>query len=179
LGDRDGGQYVREGVPDEISKHLIPKANLTTPNHFELETLTGTSIRTLGEALAAAGRLREAGPEVVVCTSLERTETPPGQVETLLVGPEGAWLGRHNAVTQAPHGTGDMLAALLLGHWLRGEPPERALAAALSAVWSVVQASTDPPDQELALVSAQAQITAPSHTVQVEKVWPGGLKPPF
>jgi pyridoxine kinase len=171
LGDRDIGLYVREEVPEAISNYLIPLANLATPNHFELEFLTRTTVKTLDDALAAAQQLRMSGPDLVVCTSLERAQAQANQMETLLVGPLGNWLGRHDrVVAQAPHGTGDLFAALLLGQRLQGKTPEMALKAALSSVWSVVQASEGARDQELALVAARAQIAAPELSAKVEKL---------
>ncbi len=170
LGDRDSGVYVRDSVPEAIAEQLIPLANLATPNHFELEILTGTVIQTLDDALDAAQKLGMKGPDTIICTSLEREGAPAHQIETLMAGPKGAWLGQHEALAKTPHGTGDMLAALLLGHRLLGKPPEAALEAALSSVWSVIQASAGTPSQELALIAAQAQITAPELSVRVEKI---------
>jgi pyridoxine kinase len=114
------------------------------------------------------------GPDFVICTSLERAQAQANHMETLLVGPSGNWLGRHDKIVDAPHGTGDLFAALLLGQRLQGKTLEMALKAALSSVWSVVQASEGASegarDQELALVAARAQITAPELSVEIEKL---------
>jgi pyridoxine kinase len=170
LGDRDSGLYVSPGVPEALATHLIPIADIVTPNHFELEHLSGAAISSLGGAVTACQELREQGSGSVVCTSLGREGALAGQIETLLVEPKGVWLGRHDAVADAPHGTGDMLAALMLGHRLLDAPPDLALKTALASIWSVIRASVGESNQELALVAAQDQITAPSLPVQMENM---------
>jgi pyridoxine kinase len=49
LGDSDTGIYVKPGI-DVSSRPRIPAADLVTPNHFELEHLTGRKVSTLAEA---------------------------------------------------------------------------------------------------------------------------------
>lgn len=170
LGDRDTGIYVGDGVPEAIADQLLPRADIATPNHFELETLTGRTIRTLADALAASDQLRALGPAVVVCSSLRRAEAPPGVMETLVATSEGAWLARHPEIPDPPHGAGDMLAALLLGHTILGKRPDDALRRAVSTVWSIIAASADRTDGELALVDARDNVTAPQFSVETEQV---------
>ncbi len=170
LGDQGTGIYVRDGVPEAITKHLIPAANLATPNYFELEILTGTTIRTLTDALAAGHQLRSLGPDTVVCSSLQREDGPADEIETLLVTGAGAWIARNPKVPNPPNGTGDLLAALILGHTLRGAAPDQALAASVSTVHSIVAASSGRSDKELALIDAQSNVTAPQFSAKVEQV---------
>ncbi|CAI7868047.1 unnamed protein product, partial [Closterium sp. NIES-53] len=50
---------------------VVPVATLITPNQFEAEQLTGLSIRTQADAIAACDMLHAAGPRKVVITSME------------------------------------------------------------------------------------------------------------
>ena len=170
LGDRDTGIYVVDGVADAVGGELLPCADIATPNHFELETLTGATIGTLNDALAATGQLRARGPAMVVCSSLRREDAQHGSLETLVTTPDGAWIVRNAEVDDPPHGTGDMLAALILGHTIRGEPPEDAARLAVSAVWSIIAASAGRADKELALVDAFENVTAPQFSAEIERL---------
>src|SRR5688572_1853976 len=69
LGDVDTGLYVKPGIDAFFRERAIPAADLVTPNHFELELLTGAKVATVDEALAAARSLlgRDArGPRLVL-----------------------------------------------------------------------------------------------------------------
>ena len=53
LGDVDTGIYVKPGIDTFFRERAIPLADLITPNHFELEHLTGNKVATMRDALAA------------------------------------------------------------------------------------------------------------------------------
>lgn len=170
LGDRNTGLYVAKDIPKQVMSELIPRADMVTPNQFELETLTGTRIGSLDDAITAAGKLRAVGPDTVICTSLQHDGGPADQMETLLARPDGAWIVRNDPVAEAPHGAGDMLAALFLGHTILGASPGEALRLSVSTVWSVIAASTAFPANELALVAARANIEMPELSARIERV---------
>ena len=48
LGDIDTGIYVKPGIDAFFRERAIPAADLVTPNHFELEHLTGRTVSTHG-----------------------------------------------------------------------------------------------------------------------------------
>src|SRR4051795_1580719 len=70
MGDVGRGMFVRPGIPELMRDRVVPAADIVTPNHFELDFLTGTSSRTLSELLDAADELRAVGPSVVLVTSV-------------------------------------------------------------------------------------------------------------
>ena len=69
LGDVDTGIYVKPGIDLFFRDRAIPSADLITPNHFELEHLTGRKVTTMDGALAAARALLK-GPRLALITSL-------------------------------------------------------------------------------------------------------------
>ena len=75
LGDVDTGIYVKPGIDAFFRDQAIPAADLVTPNHFELEHLTGRPVGTMAEALEAARSLLK-GPRLALITSLRRAEMP-------------------------------------------------------------------------------------------------------
>jgi len=158
IGD-NGKVYVREGVEDAIRERLLPLADIVTPNHFELERLAGQPVGTLAQALAAARYLLALGPKTVVVTSLEHDQLAAGEIATLVVSATAAWVCTTTRIQKVPRGSGDLVAALLLGQILRGRTVVDALALAVSAVQVVLAASVDQP--EMRLVDSLAELAAP------------------
>src|SRR4051794_30764045 len=70
IGDVGRGVFVHPGIAEFMRQHAAPTADIVTPNHFELDHLTGRTTRTTGEVLAAVGALRALGPRTVLVTSL-------------------------------------------------------------------------------------------------------------
>src|SRR5438552_1762455 len=62
-------------------------------------------------------------------------------------------------------GCGDAVAALFLGWLLKGKPLPEALAATISAIYGVIEATMRGGGGELALVAAQEELVAPSRTI--------------
>jgi pyridoxine kinase len=158
IGD-NGRAYVREGVEQGIRELLLPLADVVTPNHFELERLSGLSVTTLAQAIHAARSLLVRGPKTVVVTSLSHDEGETSQVETMAVTANAVWVAATPRLDKVPNGGGDLLAALLLGHLAMGTPLADALARAVSAVNVVMTASAGQP--ELRLVAQSHQLLAP------------------
>src|SRR5262249_46446672 len=84
LGDIDTGIYVRPGIDAFFRERAIPAADLITPNHFELEHLTGRKVTTMAQALDAVRSLLK-GPRLALLTSLQRADAPDDQIEMLAV----------------------------------------------------------------------------------------------
>src|SRR5881394_2629283 len=90
LGDTDTGIYVKPGIDAFFKDRALPAADLITPNHFELEHLTGRTVETLDQALAAIRSLL-AGPRLALLTSFRRADSQAEQVEMLAVTSDAAW----------------------------------------------------------------------------------------
>ncbi|WP_421996307.1 pyridoxal kinase PdxY [Reyranella sp.] len=175
LGDVDTGIYVRPGIDAFFRERAIPAADLITPNHFELEHLTGRRVATLDDAVVAArgllGRGAQ-GPRLALVTSLRRADGPADQVEMLAVSREAAW----RVVTPligfeiAPNGTGDMVAALFAAHWIAGGDVAAALGRAASAVYAVLEVTLAMGERELQLVVAQDRLVAPPRSFVAHKL---------
>jgi pyridoxine kinase len=65
MGD-DGRLYVRPEMPAAFRDLIAPAASILTPNQFEAEQLTGLSIASEADALAACRLLHARGPNTVV-----------------------------------------------------------------------------------------------------------------
>jgi len=67
LGD-NGQFYVPEALLDVYKNHLIPLANVITPNYFEVEVLTGMKVKCLEDAVKASAMLHDLGATIVLMT---------------------------------------------------------------------------------------------------------------
>nr|RIY04119.1 pyridoxal kinase PdxY [Deinococcus sp. RM] len=176
MGDVGRGVFVRPELPDLIAAQAIPEADVVTPNQFELELMTGHTVDTLEHALEAARALRErlraGGPRIVVVTSLVRSGAPEGSIETLVVTDGGAWLCRTPLLPLDPprNGTGDAIAALFLGHYLRGGDAAQALSLAMSALYALLQRTHVAGTREIQLVAAQDEFLKPARLFEAQQV---------
>src|SRR3954463_3900686 len=59
LGDVGRGIFVRAGIPEFMRDTVVPRADILTPNHFELDFLVGRATTTLAEILDAVDEVRE------------------------------------------------------------------------------------------------------------------------
>ncbi|MCB1546554.1 MAG: pyridoxal kinase [Hyphomicrobiaceae bacterium] len=147
LGDDPKGVYVAAEAAAAIRDELIGLADITTPNRFELAWLAGVAVADVPGAIAAAAAL---GCAEVLVTSVPDLRT--ARLVNVLATPDRQRSCPVPAHPSVPHGTGDMLAALYLGHRLAGRGIEAALGRTVAGVRAVVEASVG--RDELALVAA-------------------------
>lgn len=171
LGDVDTGIYVKPGIDTFFRERAIPAADLVTPNHFELEHLTGGKVSTMSETLAAARSLLN-GPRLVLITSLRRADAPADWIEMVAVSPDAAWRIATPLIgfDIAPNGTGDAVAALFTAHWIESGDVALALGKAASSIFAVLEATRAQGERELQLVAAQDSMVAPSRHFTAEKL---------
>lgn len=133
MGDDGKGLYVKGAVATALAAELIPRADLITPNAWELGRLTGRVVATPSDALAAA---RDLGKPVLV------SSVPVGRsIGVLWADEREAWLASHVRAPVAPNGTGDLLTCLFVAALLGGAAPPDALETAVSDVASQVLGS--------------------------------------
>ena len=171
LGDIDTGIYVKPGIDVFFRDRALPLADLITPNHFELEHLTGRKVETLDEAVAAARGLLK-GPRLALVTSFLRAGAQSEQIEMLAVTETAAWriVTPLIAFEIMPNGTGDAVAALFTAHWLESGDIASALGKAASSIWAVLDATQAMGERELQLVAAQDRLVSPSRRFEAERL---------
>jgi pyridoxine kinase len=172
MGDTDTGLYVHDDIPDFLRTRVVPMADVLTPNQFELEQLTRRRIANQAEAVAAARELLALGPKVVVVTSLRHDETPADAIDLLAVTAEGTWRVRTPYLPFEPalNGSGDAVAALFLGHYLKTREAPAALGEAAAAIFAIVAATQSAGTRELQLIAAQEAMVNPVRRFPVERV---------
>jgi len=148
FGDEPKGLFLDATVPAAIAERLLPKCDIATPNGFELSLLTDTPVDSPESAVGAA---RALGVPSVLATSIS---AGGDTLATLLIGEKDARACFAPRRARAPHGTGDLLTALYLGHVLNGVGPDAALGRAVAAVGASIATSAG--RDELSLASAAA-----------------------
>lgn len=168
MGDTGRGLFVHPEIPTVMKDHVVPKADIVTPNQFELELLTGIPIKTLADALEAAHTLRKTlhqqGPRIVLVTSLLREDAPEQHIETLALGDQGAFLVSTPLIPLDPprNGTGDAIAALFFGHYLKTKDLALSLENAVSALYAMLLLTHTKNTREIQLIAAQDEYVHPS-----------------
>lgn len=152
IGDDPRGLYVAEEVAAAMRDRLVPLADIVTPNRFELAWLSGQPIANPSDADAAAADI---GADLLVATSVPAGD---GLIANVFSDEESAGQTTHPIEAQVPHGTGDLFAALLLGHLLDGIDHAEAVARASAGVHTVIEESLG--ESELRLVAALDEAVA-------------------
>jgi pyridoxine kinase len=161
MGDVGRGMFVREGIPQYMRDVVVPRADIITPNHFELDFLADRTTTSLTEVLAAVDVVRETGPRHVLVTSVVHGDASTGSVDVVAVSDEGAWVVTTPLLPINPNGGGDVTAALYLAHLSTTGSPARALERTVSSVLAVLEATLAVGARELQLISAQDAIAEP------------------
>ena len=161
MGDVGRGMFVKPGIPEYLRDEVVPRADIVTPNHFELDFLAGRTTSTLDEVLAAVDAVRATGPRDVLVTSVLHTESAPDSLDVVAVSDAGAWVVTTPLLPISPNGCGDVTAALYLAHLRSTGSPATALERTTSSVYAILEATIAAGTREIALVAAQDAIAAP------------------
>jgi pyridoxine kinase len=160
IGNRARGVFVRPGIAGFIRERAVPAADIVTPNHFELDRLTGHDTASLAEIVSAIDAIHAAGPRVVLVTSVRSSETPDDALDVIASDPGGRYRVRTPRLAVPANGAGDLMAALFLFHYL-GVGLVEALGRATSSVYGVLR-HTPADAGEIALIAAQQELVAPT-----------------
>jgi pyridoxine kinase len=168
IGDFGRGVFVRSGIPEFMRERAVPAADIVTPNHFELDYLSGVASKTIGEAARACDALHAMGPATVLVTSLHVEDTPKDSIDLLACGPEGRFRVRTPLLDISVNGAGDAIAALFFFHVLNNGSTAEALSKAASSVFGLLKRTREAGAREIQLVAAQEELVRPSRIFSPE-----------
>ena len=170
MGNAKSGCFVHPDIPVLLRERVVPKADLITPNQFELGFLTGTDPDDLESTLAAVEMAREMGPSTVLVTSVLQPDRPADTIEMLAVHGDGAWIVRTPHLPMKANGSGDVTAALFTAHLLDTGDAGVALGRTVSSVFDLLQTTLDSGRRELQLVQSQDAIANPRMQFEVTRL---------
>ena len=159
MGDH-GRLYIDEATAHAILEHLLPLADICTPNLWELGYLTGQDIQDVESAVSAASSL----PCDILITSV-----PFGpDIGVVYHSGDGASAAvSHARFVDVPHGGGDALAGTFLAHRLKGRTPRESLSRAVASIFTIISHAAKTDAGEMPLIREQdALITAASLKVR-------------
>lgn len=170
IGDVGRGVFVRPGIPEFMRDKAVPEADIVTPNHFELDYLSGQTTTTLADIKAAIGTLHRMGPRAVLVTSVETKETPADSID--LVAGEGGrfWRVRTPKLSLSVNGAGDAIAALFFVHYARSNSVATALTEASASVYGLLKRTEETGSREILTIAAQDEFVAPTHRFPAEEI---------
>ena len=111
-----GARLERGDFADALIRHLLPHADLVTPNRYEAERLAGRRVRSLADARAAARRIADVGARAV----LVKGGHFRGTLVDLLYHDGGFEEFRGFRYPKELHGSGCALAASIAAHLSKG-----------------------------------------------------------
>lgn len=170
MGDHWCGFYVRPGIPEFMRESMIPVADVTIPNQFELEFLAEHEAKRVDDVVAAAHLVRERGPETVLVTSVEGPDIAPDEMAMVAVSSAGAFIVRTPKLKLATvSGSGDATSALFLANVLQHDVMT-ALRRTASAVFAMLEVTAKTGSTELELVAAQDRLADPPEEFEVSRL---------
>ena len=169
MGDVGRGFFVRPGIPEFMRDHVVPRADIVTPNQFELEHLVGGTVTTQASLLEAARALQAVGPRVVLVTSALTSDTPEGSIQMACVTEEGAWTVSTPMLPMTVQGGGDVTAAVFLAHLL-SDGARVALSRTAATMYAVLERTHAAGSTEMLLVQEQDAIAAPDEVFETSVV---------
>ena len=161
MGDK-GGLYVAQDIAKSIRDQLLPIADIATPNRFELEWLSGTSLEDIKSVMAAA---LDAGPPSMLVTSAPAMMS--GGTGNLLLTANDALLSEHRIIEQPPNGLGDLTAAVFLARLLDGQPAGKALQSTTASVFEILARTAKRGADELTLETDTDSLSHPMAMVHL------------
>lgn len=166
MGNAKSGCFVNPAIPVLLRERVVPKADLITPNQFELGYLAGMEVRTLEQTLQAVDAVRAMGPRTVLVTSVHCPDADPGTIEMLAADATGAWVVATPYLPFKANGSGDVTAALFTAHYCQhfGQTgsARTALERTTASMFKLLQRTHSSGERELQLIQSQDSYVAPT-----------------
>ena len=119
---QSGASLLREDAVEALKAHILPLADLLTPNRLEAAMLSGMDMDSADDITAAGKRLLDMGPQAVLIKG-GHFDGPVTVTDWLFVpGEEPVPLRQARVETQNTHGTGCTLSAAIATGLGRGLP---------------------------------------------------------
>lgn len=161
LGDAGRGFFVSDAVCRAVRDELVARADLVTPNVFELEFLAGRTLGGVADLVAAARALKR--PALVTSAPAREDE-----IGALYVDETTAVLAAHRRLKVVPQGTGDLICALFTAGMIEGLAPAEALERATRATAEAVETADALRATELPIVALGERLVRPTAQVRIE-----------
>jgi pyridoxine kinase len=128
IGDVGRGVFVRPGIPEFMREQAVPAptSSRRTSSSWNCSPMSRSGRSPPPHRAVEA--LRDAGPKVVLVTSLITNETPADSIDLMAADGQGTYRVRTPKIDININGAGDAIAALFFVHYLRDGSAASALA---------------------------------------------------
>lgn len=156
-----GRLYVADETAESIRNILLPLADITTPNMFELSWLTGQNTPNNQSQMLTQSRKFASDNNIdhVLVTSVPGLMR--GCVGSVLINGQNAIMSEHKAFENSPNGLGDLTSALFMSHHLDKISPEKILEKTTASVFEILARTLAEGADELALESNIISLSRP------------------
>ncbi|MFP3041689.1 pyridoxal kinase PdxY [Treponema primitia] len=172
MGDLGRGFYVHPDIPDMFKNEVIPRADIITPNQFELEALTGLDTSGLVDVRKAIDQLHAVGPKVVLVTSYRENGGVENHIDMLASDGSSIYRVRTPELPMGAGmaGSGDVTTAIFLSRYLETGNVRDTLELTAASIFGIMDATYKAKSRELQIIKAQAELVNPSNTFKAEKL---------
>jgi pyridoxine kinase len=172
MGDVGRGFYVHADIPELFKNEAVPRADIATPNQFELDALTGLDSSTLASARKAIDLIHAMGPRVVLVTSFREQGGPENHIEMLASDGNSVYRIRTPELPLGAGmaGSGDVTAAIFLSRYLETGNIRDTLELTAGSIFGVMDATFKAGSRELLLVASQEELVKPGNVFKAEKL---------
>ncbi len=140
---QSGDKLLQDDAIEAIKKHLMPIADVVTPNLPEAEVLLGQSLSGPDTIRAAAKKLSQiGGRNVLIKGGHGNTQS---STDVLYIADEDHWieLPGDRIMTRNNHGTGCTLSSAIAAYLAQGKPVETAVKAAKIYISKAIKAGSE------------------------------------
>jgi pyridoxine kinase len=120
MGDTDKGLYVPGDIPAALIKHLIPLADMLTPNPFEMERITGIAVDPEKNTIQTWKDSFDLARQTIVLTGGHTTEK--NSIDIYVIKNNQCDIIKSKKINIHPPGTGELFTAHLQLSMLLGQP---------------------------------------------------------
>lgn len=124
---KGGAQLLSEDAVVVVRDELLPLADLVTPNLPEAEKLTGMTITTEAEMVAAGKKLQALGAKNVLVKGGHFNDAKEANDFVLLESGKSFWMTAKRVPTHNTHGTGDTISSCITAELAKGHSMEEAI----------------------------------------------------
>ncbi|QQU02299.1 pyridoxal kinase [Myroides odoratus] len=114
MGDQPQGLYVNQEVPKAIIEHLLPLADVLTPNQFEIETILNQPVTSYEALVRAVEKHPILQSKDILITGCRFKDTTDQLLHIVVKQKEAYKVVKIDYVPIDPPGTGELFAALVL-----------------------------------------------------------------
>lgn len=158
--DETGHIFASNDHPKIFLKHLLPLADIVTPNLFELSVLSDTTINSYNDIIKACQKLiskTKNKEQIIITTSVSFDKNKTGIA--IYQNDNFSYIESAKYMVQPKvSGSGDITAAMFLSYLLKGKTLDEALNLVTKCLDGIFRVTHELNTDELALIQAQEYI---------------------